>query len=91
MSLARDPRSLGVALCRIVVRRGTRFRVIEASDARLTDGFHAFDAGNGFRWTDGDAVVPIELFAGFAGSVEIVLIIAGTAHYIDESARRQVA
>ena len=49
---------------------GTKFRVIEASDATLTDGFHAFEAANGFRWTDGDAAVPIELFAGFAGSVE---------------------
>ena len=91
LGLARDPRCLGVALCRIVMRRGTKFRVIEASDATLTDGFHAFEAGNGFRWTDGDAVVPIELFAGFAGSVEIVLTIACTARYVEEGARRQVA
>jgi autotransporter passenger strand-loop-strand repeat protein len=91
LGLARDPRSLGVALRRIVVRRGSRFRVIEASDAALADGFHAFEAGNGFRWTDGDAVVPIELFAGFAGAVEIVLTIAGTARYLEQGVRRRTA
>jgi autotransporter passenger strand-loop-strand repeat protein len=97
LGLARDPRSLGVALRRIVVREGTRFRMIEASDASLGNGFHAFEAVNGFRWTDGDAAVPIELFAGFAGSVELVLTIASTAHYLEEghyleaSVPRQVA
>jgi hypothetical protein len=65
--------------------------VIEAPDATLTDGFHAFEAGYGFRWTDGNAVVPIKLFAGFAGRVEIVLTIAGTARYIDEGERWQAA
>jgi hypothetical protein len=97
LGLARDPRSLGVALRRIVVREGTRFRVIEASDATLGNGFHAFEAVNGFRWTDSDAAVPIELFTGFAGSVELVLTIASTAHYLEEghyleaSVPRQVA
>jgi hypothetical protein len=46
---------------------------------------------SGIRWTDGYAVAPSELFAGFAGSVEIVLTIVGTAHYPDDSVRRQVA
>ncbi len=91
LGLARDPRSLGVALRRIVVRRGTRFRAIEASDVALTDGFHAFEAGNGLRWTDGNAAVPMDLFAGFDGPVEIVLTIAGTARYVEEGERRQVA
>jgi autotransporter passenger strand-loop-strand repeat protein len=91
LGLARDPRSLGVALRRIVVRRGTRFQVVEASDATLADGFHAFEADNGFRWTDGNASVPIELFAGFVGSVEIVLIIASTARYVEEGVRSQAA
>ena len=91
LGLARDPRSLGVALRRIVVRRGSSFRVVEASDATLADGFHAFEVDNGFRWTDGNAAVPIELFAGFVGSVEIVLIIASTARYLDEGVRRQAA
>ena len=91
LGLARDPRSLGVALRRIVVRRETRFRVIEASDSRLANGFHAFEPGNGFRWTNGDAVVPIELFAGFDGAVEIVLTVAATAHYLDEGAHRRAA
>ena len=91
LGLARDPRSLGVALRRVVVRRGTKFRVIEAHDDALAEGFHAFEADNGFRWTDGDALVPAELLSGFATSVEIVLTIACTAHYLDEGIRHLAA
>ncbi len=43
LGLARDPRRLGVALRRLVVRRGSRFTTIEASDPALMDGFHAFE------------------------------------------------
>ena len=32
-------------------------QVIEAADERLTEGFHGFEAGNGLRWTDGDAAI----------------------------------
>ena len=79
--LARDPRVLGVALRRIVLRQGTRLRVIEAADASLTDGFHAFEADNGLRWTDGDAALPAALFDGFDGPVELVLHVGGTTRY----------
>jgi hypothetical protein len=83
LGLARDPRCLGVALRRIVVRAGSRFRVIEAKDGLLRQGFHAFEPANGLRWTDGDALLPAEIFDGFAGPKELVLHLAGTTPYVD--------
>jgi T5SS/PEP-CTERM-associated repeat protein len=91
LGLARDPRVLGVALRRLVVRRGTRFKVTEANDDRLVEGFHAFEADNGFRWTDGDAVIPTELFDGFAGPLELVLHIGGTTRYHSDHPVRRAA
>jgi hypothetical protein len=84
LGLARDPRSLGVALRRVVVRQGTRFCVAKADDPRLAQGFHAFEANNNFVWTDGDAALPMALLAEFSGPLEIVLIVACTAHYIED-------
>jgi hypothetical protein len=72
LGLARDPRVLGVALRRLVARKGTRLRVIEAKDEQLTRGFHAFEADNGFRWTDGDAAIPAGLYAGLTAPLEMV-------------------
>jgi hypothetical protein len=91
LGLARDPRSLGVALRRLVVRQGTRFRVTEADDPRLVQGFHAFEAADGFVWTDGDAALPMALLAGFSGPVEIVLVVRGTTHYIEDGVRQVAA
>jgi hypothetical protein len=91
LGLARDPRVLGVALRRLVMRQGTRFRVTEANDDGLTDGFHSFEADNGFRWTDGEAAIPTELFAGFTGPVELVLHIGATARYLADSSVERVA
>jgi hypothetical protein len=88
LGLANDPRCLGVAVRRIAVRQGTRqgarFRVVTAGDARLAEGFHPFEAGNGLHWTDGDAMLPPSLFAGFTGKVEVAVHIAATAQYIDD-------
>jgi hypothetical protein len=81
LGLARDPRELGVALRRIIVRKGTQFRIIEVNDARLSEGFHTFESDNGFRWTDGDAAVPAEFFAGFTGPLELVLCVDCTTQY----------
>jgi hypothetical protein len=75
-----------VALRRIDIRRGRRVRVIGAEDSRLTQGFHAFEADNGFRWTDGDAVLPRALLGAPFGPLELWLHCAGTACYIDEGA-----
>jgi hypothetical protein len=91
LGLTRDPRSLGVALRRVTARNGGTSRVIEAEDTLLTDGFHAFEADNGFRWSSGDAVLPAAVFAGFAGPVELVLHVGCTAHYLADSAARQAA
>jgi len=91
LGLARDPRVLGVALRRLVVRKGTKFRVTEANDNRLANGFHAFEADNGFRWTDGDATIPAELYGGFTAPVELVLLIGATAHYPFDGCVQRVA
>jgi hypothetical protein len=91
LGLARDPRRLGVAVRRIVMRQGTRFRTFPARDPRLTEGFHAFEADHDFRWTDGDAILPTELFAGFSGPFEVVLHFVGATQYIAEVAASRVA
>jgi autotransporter passenger strand-loop-strand repeat protein len=83
LGLARDPRRLGVAIRRIEIRSGSTLRLIEADDARLTDGFHGFEPDNGFRWTDGDALLPAAPFAGLKGPIEVVLHCGGTARYLD--------
>jgi hypothetical protein len=65
--------------------------VTEANDNRLSDGFHAFEADNGFRWTDGEAAIPTELFAGFTGPIELVLHIGATARYLADNSVRRMA
>ena len=84
LGLARDPRLLGVGLRLIVVRSGSRFRIVQAGDERLTDGFHAFEAEADLRWTDGDAGLPVGAFEGMSGRIEVVLTVASTTHYVDE-------
>ncbi len=79
--LARDPRRLGIALRRIVVRKMARFRVANVDDRLLTDGFHAFEPANDIRWTDGNAVLPVAMFGGFDGAVELVLQLGGSTRY----------
>jgi hypothetical protein len=86
MGLARDPRSVGVALRRIAVRQGTKFDVVLAKDARLTDGFHEYEAEGNLRWTDGYAALPIEAFTRFKGAMEVVLHLAGATRYPDDGA-----
>jgi hypothetical protein len=91
IGVASDPRCLGVAVRRVVVRQGTRFRVVRGDDALLADGFHAFERETGLRWTDGDAVLPGTMFAGFAGACEVVVHLGGTAVYVDDGERTAVA
>jgi hypothetical protein len=81
LGLARDPRTLGVALRRIAVRQGTKFVVTEATDERLTEGFHGYEPAADLRWTNGDAALPAEVFACFTGPMEIVLTLAGETTY----------
>jgi hypothetical protein len=85
LGLARDPRSLGIALRQIVVRQGARFHTIEAANPALVDGFHGFEPISGLRWTDGDALLPNSLLAGIVpGGFELVLRLGETAQYIDD-------
>ena len=87
LGLARDARSLGVALRRIAVRQGTKFVTLKAGDARLTDGFHAHEPAKNLRWTNGYAALPAELFARFKGGVEVVLDVAETTRYPNDGTR----
>jgi len=81
LGLARDPRKLGVALRQITLWHGRHLAVIPADDARLDAGFHAFETENGFRWMDGDALLPASLFAAFGAGCELTLHIACTTQY----------
>nr|WP_294529615.1 Hint domain-containing protein [uncultured Rhodopila sp.] len=81
LGLARDSRVLGVALTKIAIRQETRFTIVAAKDGRLAEGFHALEPDSGLRWTNGDAVLPTELFDGFEGPMEVVLHIGCTTRY----------
>jgi Hint domain len=81
LGLARDPRPLGVALQRIMLWRGAQLRLIEASDAMLSDGFHAFEALDAIRWTDGNARLPAGIFADVQGGIELELHLGGATRY----------
>ena len=91
LGLARDPRLLGVALRQIQVTQAARMRVADPDDTQLTDGFHEFESDNGFRWTDGDAAIPPELFAGLSGPLEVVLQLGPTMRYVNNGVSRQAA
>jgi hypothetical protein len=84
VGVERDERALGVALRRIVLAQPLRQRSIDAKDTSLTDGFHTFEADHAFRWTNGDAAIPAELFAGAHGPCMLMLQLGATAQYIDE-------
>jgi hypothetical protein len=81
LGIAREPRALGIALRRIAVRQGTKFELVEAKDARLTVGFHDYEAADNLRWTTGYAALPAEPFARFNGAIEVVLTLAGKTTY----------
>jgi autotransporter-associated beta strand protein len=92
LGLMRDPRLLGIALRQIELWHGRHVKVMEADEALLRDGFHAYEQGNGFRWTNGDAALPASLFAGIEGACEVVLHVGCTASYASaEGGARAVA
>jgi hypothetical protein len=82
LGLAHDPRVLGVAVRRIGLRHGTRRALLTVEDARLTDGFDACEPDTGWRWTDGDALVPKAILQGIAGGYELLLQTAGATRYV---------
>ena len=57
----------------------------------MDTGFHSFEADNGFRWTSGNAVLPIKMFEGFTGPLVVELTVASTMHYAVDEGRRLVA
>lgn len=81
LGVARDPRVLGVALRQIVLRQGARFQTIQARDACLAKGFHAFEVEKGWRWTDGNAVMPGSMLERLIGPTELVLHVGCTSTY----------
>jgi hypothetical protein len=79
--LGPDQRRLGVALRRVALSQGAGLRVVKAEDPRLTEGFHGFEPAEGWRWTDGDARLPRDLFDGLRGAVTLELCLACTTSY----------
>jgi hypothetical protein len=86
LGLARDPRPLGVAVTRIAVRKGARFRTFKAEDPIFADGFHPLDPETNARWTDGRANLPSSILQGFTGPVELVVAWTGGTRYIADAA-----
>jgi hypothetical protein len=91
LGLARDPRSLGVAVRRILLRQRTRSRIVRAQESLLGMGFHAYEAGPDVKWSDGDGLLPQEMFAGFSSAFEISVHLGGTARYIEDLAKIRAA
>jgi hypothetical protein len=84
LGLARDPRVLGIAVRRIMLWQDRRLRVIGAADLRLRDGYHGYEPKADIRWTDGDAGLPEEVFAGLSGKLRLELRLGGATSYVDE-------
>ncbi|MEI7713938.1 MAG: Hint domain-containing protein [Rhodospirillales bacterium] len=83
IGLSRDARSLGVAIRQIRLWSGPNVTILDANDPSLTDGFHAFEPDNGFRWTNGDAVLPTTLFGAAAKfPCELEIQTGGTMRYL---------
>ena len=86
LGVSRDPRVLGVAIRRFVLAQAHGQRAIDAEAASFTDGYHAFEAADGIRWTIGDAGLPMELFAGVHGPCMLTLQLGGTTQYLHSDA-----
>lgn len=82
LGFARDPRRLGVAIRQILIWRGADLAMIAVNDERLSDGFHAFEVDHAFRWTNGDALLPAEFFAGVEGTCELELHVASSRYVL---------
>jgi len=86
LGLSRDPRPLGVALRSITLLAGPRRYLVEASDACLRDGFHGYEPDEGIRWTNGNALLPADLFGDCSTPIDVELLISGATRYLDEGA-----
>jgi hypothetical protein len=86
LGIARDPRSLGVALRQVAARQGAKFMLFDATDEGLTAGFHAYEADCHLRWTDGRAELPAAAFARFDKGAEVMMYLGGATQYPDDRA-----
>lgn len=85
LGVARDPRPLGVAVRQIMLGGPhAPMRAVRADDARLRDGFHAYDPESGIRWTNGDAAIPAALLTRLTGPLLCTLEIGATTRYLGE-------
>jgi hypothetical protein len=76
---ADDRRRLGVAISRITVRADASHIEIPADHPRLTRGWHnvEHDGQAQWRWTDGDALLPLSTSSG-AATLEVQVRTTGT-------------
>ena len=91
LGLARDDRSLGVAVRKIVLAQPRKQRTIEVNADSLCDGWHAFEPEDGIRWTNGDASIPAELLQGIRGPCMLMLYLGCATQYLDVGKERRVA
>jgi hypothetical protein len=93
LGLARDPRVLGVAVRKVVAFGGGISRTLPFTDPLWQAGWHAIEAENGWRWTDGSAAVPAALFEGIDGAIGLEITVGSFARYLVEArpVRRRVA
>jgi hypothetical protein len=87
LGIARDPRSLGVALRQVTVWQGALVVPLDADDDRLTAGFHGYEESDRIRWTDGHAELPITAFAGFGAGAVVTLHLGAATRYPDHGER----
>ena len=85
--LTGDWRPLGVAVRSMTLRHGDDHIVIPADHPALTQGWYAAEASNGdlWRWTAGNATIPVQ---GTAGPAMLDIEIGSTATYILTSSDR---
>jgi hypothetical protein len=86
LGLSRDPGPLGVPLRSVTLMAGPRRYLVQASDARLRDGFHGYEPDEGICWTNGDALLPADLFSDWRMPIDVELLISGATCYLDEGA-----
>ena len=67
--------------CQIELWQAARVVALQASDERLGQGFHAYEPDNGWRWTNGDAMLPAALLEGFDGPTQLTLLLGGETRY----------
>jgi hypothetical protein len=92
LGIARDPRTLGVALRQITISHSWKLKALDAADERLTMGFHGYEPSERLRWTNGHAALPIEAFARFDNGSEVTLYLGGKTRYrADDRAGRSAA